>query len=623
MRLPLPSTRKLIRRRAFSTNARRCVAIIAVVLVLAVVFAWALVPSRQDATNPAVNDVGQNEVSVRPVFSIAEIDGIDDVINAVRVGTDGTEGADIRAAVLPHHTLAGPKLMELWTEISDGSDPSVIVVIGPNHENAGEGMVQSTHGTWTSPFGIVQTDDGLIDRLVSLGIVSDEPESFVNEHAIGTHVPYLANLFPGVPIVPIIAKSPAGADNALSLVLVLQQTLPDDALIVSSVDFCHFLPQGATDAMDAETLAHVAGRRYGEIERLHSDHLDTPFALITYLLWSDRNGYAADLVWHETSHRLLGDPNAPGTSYLVFFSSAIPTDPPSSITLSFAGDIMLGRAVATVIAKTTVAQAFASAASAFEGSDLAFANIESVLTSSTQDTGKEIFFKADPARADVLQYLGLTHVSVANNHVDDYGRAGWEESLGHLNEAGVAPVGDYHGDVEPVVAETDGKNVVFLAYDDTYRPVDTERLAADIASADALGDMLVVSFHWGVEYRHTPTSRQKTLAYAAIDAGADVVVGHHPHVLQGVETYGGGLILYSLGNFVFDQIGEDENESVVAKVAWNGDGTRTLELVPMRVVGTFPRIATNEERLATLGRIVGWSDAEFPGGFATAGTLTW
>lgn len=602
-----------------------------------------LQPAQDERT---LKGAATETVSVRPVFSITEIEGIEDVLNAVRVSVIGGVTAprrenSIRAAVLPHHTLAGPKLMELWSDIEAGSDPSVIVVIGPNHENAGEGMVQTTHGVWTSPFGVVETDDGLVDRLVSLGVATEESDSFVNEHAIGTHVSYLADLFPDIPIVPIIAKSPAGADDALSLVLVLQQILPDDALIISSIDFSHYLPEDTTDAMDAETLAHIAARRYTEIERLHSDHLDAPYAMIAYLLWNDRNGYAADLVWHETSHRLLGDPNAPGTSYLVFFSSITSTTSTPSITLSLVGDLMLGRGVESALSRTTVPSAFAAARSVLNTNvayeTFVFGNLESVVTVVEPPTGKEIYFKADPAIAiSALQEMGFTHLSVANNHVDDYGYAGWEESVGHLVDAGIVPVGNYAN--QPAVASSEitkttrsgiKQNILFLAYDDTYRPVDVEQLVADIALSDAVGDVLVVSFHWGVEYQHTPTSRQQTLAHAAIDAGADIVVGHHPHVLQGIETYNDGLILYSLGNFVFDQIGEDENESVVARLSLPldkgeaGGGSRVLELVPMRIVGTFPRVATNEERLATFGRVVQWSEMEFPEDFATVGTLVW
>lgn len=620
-----PSTRKHI----------LTAAIFAAVLALVVV----IVVTRPRVLPPAKEGIGEVEIVLpRPTFSITNIDGIEDVLNAIssvspqvppptQGGVRG--GGEIRAAVLPHHTKVGSKLVELWSDIAARSAPSVIVIISPNHDNDGEGTLQTTRGVWPTPFGPVETDDGLVNRLVSLDVAADQPDAFVNEHGIGTHVPYLAELFPGTPIVPVMAKSTADLDDARSLELVLEQILPDDALVIASIDFSHYLPQDVTDAMDAETLAWIAGRRYTELERQQSDHFDTPFGLIAYLLWNDRNGFASDLVWQETSHRLLGEPNAPGTSYLVFFSSDSTT--PSfhdSTTLTVAGDMMLGRAVATSLARTTVPAAFSDAAAVFSGSDLAFANLESVLTSSAQDTGKAIFFKGDPARVDVLNLLGLTHVSVSNNHVDDYGVAGWTESVQHLKDAGVVPVGDYDDRQEPVFAEADGKTFAFLAYADVYRRTDKTLLAEDIAKARASAETVVVSFHWGVEYAHIPTQSQEDLAHAAIDAGASLVIGHHPHVLQGIETYNGGLILYSLGNFVFDQIGTDENESMVAKIVWNpstgsGQATRTLELVPMRVRGTFPRAATNEERLATLGRVVGWSDMEFPEGFATVGKMDW
>jgi len=628
MRLPLPSTLKRIQRRVFSPNTRLCVAIVAAVLVLEAIIFIGTFPAEPDPALPEVPS-GSNDIRIRPIFSISEIEGIDTVMTAVQAGAEAPANPlVVKAAVLPHHTVPASKLMELWKEIEVGSDPSVIVVIGPNHENAGEGMVQTTRGVWTSPYGNVETDDGLVDRLVSLGIATDEPDSFVNEHAIGTHVSFMANLFPGVPMVPIIAKSPAGADDALSLALVLQQILPDDALVVSSVDFCHFLPQDVTDAMDSETLALITARRYAEIERLHSDHVDTPYALMAYLLWSDRNGFVPDLIWHETSHRLLGDPNAPGTSYLAFFSASPQPSSASqsSLTLSFVGDLMLGRGVAGWLAKTTVPEAFGSAADALAGSDVVFGNLESVLTSSATPSGKEIYFHADPARIDVLRYLGFTHVSVTNNHVDDYGRAGWDDSIAHLNDAGIFPVGDYYNQSEPVIDETNDRRVVFLAYDDLYRPIDKNWLAGEVAAADALGDILVVSFHWGNEYEHDPTQRQKDLAHAAVDAGADIVVGHHPHVLQGVETYNGGLILYSLGNFIFDQFGEDENESLVVKISFGPslrDGLVTAEFVPMRIIGGFPCEATSEERRATLERIAEWSAMSDSGSFVTDGIIRW
>ncbi len=566
----------------------------------------------------------------RPIFAIDQILGIDQVIASVRDGVPAdfvpTIG-EIHAAILPHHTITGTQLMEFWTDLAADAHPSVIVVVGPNHENDGTGLVQTTHGVWTTPFGSVETDDALVDELISDGAATDESDPFVNEHAIGTHVSYIAKLFPGVPMVPVIAKSPTGELEARAFVNELKAILPKDALVVMSIDFCHYLPEDRTDAMDAETLAWINARDYAHLERQHSDHFDSPFALIAYLIWNDERGDKAELVWHTTSHRLLGDVNAPGTSYFVYFSKSTPPPPlpeadDASVTLDAVGDIMLGRGVETALANTNVSTAFAPAQAELADADLRFANLESILSSTSLDSTKELHFKGDPARVDALQFLGLSDVSVANNHSNDYGESAWQESVGHLTDAGIGAAGGYRNDGAPVIEQAPGGHrVVFLAYDDVDRALIDTSMMSQIQAAKKLGDLVVVSFHWGIEYQHFHTQRQADLAHEAIDAGADLVIGSHPHVLQGIETYNGGLILYSIGNFVFDQSGEDQNETVVAKVTWQGT-ERTLELDPMRIDGDFPRAASADERASTLARMAGWSDASLANAI-TSGSLDW
>ncbi len=263
-----------------------------------------------------------SERVTRPVFSLSEIDGIEMVY--ANVGTMTKPGASdalsIHAAVLPHHTLLGEGLDGWWSEIAKGSKPSVIVIIGPNHENAGEAEVQITHGVWTTPFGDVETNDVLVDQFLKTGAVGNEPTSFINEHAIGTHAPYIAEWFPGVPIVPVIAKSGADQDDARAFERQLEALLPPDALVIASIDFSHYLNQEDTAAMDAETMKLIDNRDYDHLATLHSDHLDTPFAMITYLLWSDHHNYTTDLISHSSSHEVLHDANVPGTSYFVYYS---------------------------------------------------------------------------------------------------------------------------------------------------------------------------------------------------------------------------------------------------------------------------------------------------------------
>ena len=265
-----------------------------------------------------------SERITRPIFSVSGIDGIDMVIKSVGV-TDLVALSDriepIRAAVLPHHTLVGDELDTWWATIAQSNlKPSVIVIVGPNHENAGKADVQITHGVWTTPFGDVETEHALVDQLLKTGAVGNEPTSFINEHAIGTHAPYIAEWFPGVPIVPVIAKSGADQDDARAFERQLEALLPPDTLVIASIDFSHYLNQEDTAAMDAETMKLINNRDYDHIATLHSDHLDTPFAMITYLLWTDHHNYTTDLISHSSSHEVLHDANVPGTSYFVYYS---------------------------------------------------------------------------------------------------------------------------------------------------------------------------------------------------------------------------------------------------------------------------------------------------------------
>ncbi|MEK7105493.1 MAG: AmmeMemoRadiSam system protein B [Patescibacteria group bacterium] len=264
-----------------------------------------------------------SERVTRPIFSVAEIDGIEMVyagVGTTNVAGVAEEGA-IRAAVLPHHTLLGEELDGWWAEMAKTNPkPSVIVLIGPNHENAGTADVQITSGVWTTPFGDVATDDALVDYFLKTGPVGNEPASFVNEHAIGTHAPYIAHWFPGVPIVPVIAKSGADQDDATAFERQMQDLLPEDALVIASIDFCHYLTEEETAKMDVETLAYINARDYDHIATLHSDHLDAPFAMITYLLWADHHNYRSELIYHSSSHSIFHEPFMPGTSYLVYTS---------------------------------------------------------------------------------------------------------------------------------------------------------------------------------------------------------------------------------------------------------------------------------------------------------------
>lgn len=236
----------------------------------------------------------------------------------------------------------------------------------------------------------------------------------------------------------------------------------------------------------------------------------------------------------------------------------------------FVGDIMLSRAVGDAIAASgDWAWPFERIASVTAGADLAFANLETTISRRGATHGCGFCFRSDPRVVAGLTLAGFDVLSVANNHIGDYGPDAFVDTLAVLASESIAPVG---GGVDltvartPVVRLVGDTRVAFLAYTnllpqsscatDTQPGAlcyDAQGMAQDIAAARVVADVVVVSFHTGTEYEHQPNTTQQHIYQEAIDDGADLVVGTHPHVVQPLVRYGRGWIAYSLGNFVFDQ----------------------------------------------------------------------
>ncbi len=213
------------------------------------------------------------------------------------------------------------------------------------------------------------------------------------------------------------------------------------------------------------------------------------------------------------------------------------------------------------------------------GADLTFANLETPVAPRSGQGSRSFVFNAPPALVSALKRAGVDLVSVANNHVFDQGRAGFEETLAHLGALGMAYVGGGEAGREagPRLVEVNGLRLAFLGYSYGFnqagndcppatgaRPclrasvLDGDRATADVRSAAAQADAVIVSVHWGVEYTGQPREAEVALARRLADAGALVVLGHHPHVLQPIELHATpdgrmALIAYSLGNFVSNQ----------------------------------------------------------------------
>ncbi|MFZ2691537.1 MAG: CapA family protein, partial [Blautia wexlerae] len=185
----------------------------------------------------------------------------------------------------------------------------------------------------------------------------------------------------------------------------------------------------------------------------------------------------------------------------------------------------------------------------FSADDLTIANFEGTLTDSDEREDKTFAFKAPASYASILTGGSVEAVNTANNHSHDYGEQSFDDTLAALDDAGIV----HFGYDETAVMDVRGIKVGLVGIYELYDHLEREQQLKDnIAKVKADGaQLIVVIFHWGNETETVPDSNQTTLGRIAIDEGADLVCGHHPHVLQGIETYKGRNIVYSLGNFCF------------------------------------------------------------------------
>ncbi|NCB92606.1 MAG: CapA family protein [Clostridia bacterium] len=228
------------------------------------------------------------------------------------------------------------------------------------------------------------------------------------------------------------------------------------------------------------------------------------------------------------------------------------------LTISAAGDCTLGTDVsfdtssnfdAFYIVKKDYGYFLQNVKDIFSADDLTIVNMEGTLTESDERQDKTYAFKGDPKYTQVLTSGSVEAANLANNHSKDYGEQSYTDTIQHLEEAGVTTFGFDR----TAVVESKGIKIglvgIYVLADGLERQ---QQLIDNIASVKAQGaQVVIVSFHWGTEKSNYPDDIQKTLAHAAIDNGADLVLGHHPHVLQGIEKYNGKNIVYSLGNFCF------------------------------------------------------------------------
>lgn len=250
------------------------------------------------------------------------------------------------------------------------------------------------------------------------------------------------------------------------------------------------------------------------------------------------------------------------------------------LVLIFTGDVMLGRSVNTRIQKyTDPTWPFRNISSFLSAGDLTIINLESPFITGCRPTDTGMIFCADPKNVFGLVSAGVDIATLANNHINNQGREGKDETVSILKTNGILPVVSEKTEFNTVK----NTKLAILSFSD-FPQVDEKEVENQISTASKSADLVITTFHWGAEYQRHPTSRQVFLAHLAIDSGADIVVGHHPHWIQTEEIYLGKPIYYSLGNLVFDQMWSEETRlGEILRVTYQDGKLVKKEVFPIKI----------------------------------------
>lgn len=487
-------------------------------------------------------------------------------------------------------------ISEFYKHLLTSQGPrEIFVVLGPDHSEKCYFPASLTKKSYMTPFGVLDVENEITDALLNAGAGIDD-ECFKGEHSIGVQTVFIKHLFPEAKIVPLTFSATAEDDMLVKIADVLEE-YKNKITVIASVDFSHHFPYDEAVRKDDVSLRMITGLNGGF---LTLEYVDSPASVkLAVLLAKKLNFEQATILGRANSYDFTGQAeNTTGYINAFFTENKNAGD---TTTLMFVGDVMLSRSVGDKMKKTGDERwPFLKIAEYLKEADLLFGNLEGPISDRGANVGSIYSFRADPKVIEGLKYAGFDILSVANNHIGDWGREAMKDTFHILGENGISYAGGGFNENEahaPIIKEVKGTKFAFLAYtalgagytkavgeQSGIAWLDIDRMKNDITQAKEQSDIVIVSFHFGEEYQTEPNQHQKNTARSAVDAGASLVIGHHPHIAQEIEKYNEGYIAYSLGNFIFDQFFSKETMSgLLIKVSAHKNKIQKVESIKTNI----------------------------------------
>ena len=514
----------------------------------------------------------------------------------------------IMGGIVPHHIPTTiPLLAEFYTKLKNARDVKTFVILAPDHVDAGRGNISVSKADFIMPFGALRPNLAMIEQLESSGFIVQDEAPFDSEHSIDSQLLLISKLFPNAQIVPLIFRSSITNEEARAFGKVLVSVVDEETFIVSSVDFSHYLSEKRARPIDYLSSNVLGAIDFKSTDLVKADSEQSLVALMSFLETKGANHHV-DLQVFNT--RDFNNNNDYTTGYVTGFwgikygvSGQLNNN--ESTTLLFVGDIMLSRLIGDIMAKKNDWRyPFLETADFLKSADITFGNLEGPISLRGTKVGSIYSFRADPRAIEGLLYAGFDVLSIANNHIWDYGVNAVSDTISILEKAGIGVIGggtSYAEAHKPFIKEIGGAKIAFLGYTDlissslgskTAKPaiayLDIDQAISDVKETRKAADLVIVSLHWGNEYETRHNRDQERIAKLLIDEGAQLIIGHHPHVVQEVEEYHGGYIAYSFGNFVFDQnFSFDTKTGSVLKVTLKNKKISQVEQIKIAFTSSY------------------------------------
>lgn len=462
----------------------------------------------------------------------------------------------VYGGIIPHHLIVKDKVAAFFEGIKN-ENYKTIILVGPNHFDSGKNNIMVSNAMWITPYGNIEPNSKLIKKL-NLEI---EESPFDSEHSISGLVSFVKYTFPNAKIVPIIVKLNTSKEELTQLAINIKNSVNvDETLFVSSVDFSHYQSSNTANFHDNRSDSIISSF---DFDRIYDMEIDSPPSIYLLLKYLELNKLQkSELLFSTDSGTLMDKKYVETTSHNIFYFEKGEKSNDNILNFLFFGDLMLDRNVKTKINNSDLDYILKEYGGGenrfFKGLDLISTNLEGAVANNGDHYSPIVAydFAFDPNLVNKLHDYNFTFFNLSNNHITDQGKTGLDETYQNLDKLNFQYSGCPDKEVSDCssnIINIDNFKIGTAGFSMVYGTFDENKAIEVIKNLKTNSDIVIVNIHWGTEYTHINSSLQQKIAHDFIDNGADMIIGHHPHVVQGMEIYKDKPIFYSLGNFIFDQ----------------------------------------------------------------------